>query len=118
MGFVYHSDCCDADMILSSYTSGKPGVVCVEGTVYTTREFYNTLRRWNWKSIACRKREEEASMDVIGLRRIEGFSELNFDVRGPRQGHMDMGQFLDYLRRYRMEYMFKELFGVDGHLSM
>ena len=77
---------------------GKPGVVRVEGTIQTTRDFYNALRRWNWKSIACRKREEEPSTDIKGLRKIEGFKELNFDVHGPRHGRMDMGQFLEYLK--------------------
>ena len=95
--------------------AGKPGVVCVEGSHASTRDFYNVLRRWNWKSIACRKREEVASTDVKGLRKIEGFRELNFDVHGPRHGHMNMGQFLDYLREHELAYMFKELFGVEGH---
>lgn len=93
---------------------GKPGVVCVEGTVRNTSEFYNTLRRWNWKSIACRKREVEPSADVGASRKVQGFEELSLDVHGHRQKHMDMGQFLTYLRAHALEYMFKELFGVEG----
>ncbi len=96
---------------------GKPGVVCVEGTVQTTREFYNALRRWNWKSIACRKREDDSSSDIASRRKIEGFRELEFEVHGPRHGRMDMGQFLDYLKSHDLAYMFKELFGVEGHSS-
>ena len=49
------------------------------------------------------------------LRSIEGFEELRFDVHGPRQGHMDLGRFLHYLREHQLGYMFKELFGVEGH---
>lgn len=94
---------------------GKPGVVCVEGSVHTTREFYSALRRWNWKSIACRQREVEASTDLQSLRKIQGFKELSFDMHGHRQQHMDMGQFLDYLHNHSLHYMFKELFGVEGH---
>lgn len=94
---------------------GKPGVVCVEGSVRTTREFYSVLRRWNWKSIGCRRREVEHSMDIAKLRKIEGFGEISFDMHGHRQSHMDMGQFLAYLRAHNLEYMFKELFGVEGH---
>ncbi len=94
---------------------GKPGVVCVEGSVRNTQEFYSMLRSWNWKSIACRRREVEPSSDIPSWRRIEGFGELSFDMHGHRQSHMDMGQFLDYLRTHNLHYMFKELFGVEGH---
>ena len=90
---------------------GKPGVVCVEGTVDNTKEFYSVLRRWNWKSIACRRREVESS--GCGLRKISGFQELVFDTDGHRQ---NMGQFLEYLKAHGLEYMFKELFGVEGHM--
>lgn len=98
---------------------GKPGVVCVEGTVRNTQEFYHTLRRWNWKSLACRKREVEPVITEIALlRKIEGFSELSFvPMHGSRQTHMDMGQFLSYLRAHTLEYIFKELFGVEGHTT-
>ena len=94
---------------------GKPGVVCVEGSVRNTQEFYGVLRSWNWKSIACKQREVEASADIASLRRVEGFRELSFDVHGHRQGHMDMGQFLAYLRDHNLQYIFKDLFGVEGH---
>lgn len=95
---------------------GKPGVVCIEGEVRNTKEFYTILRRWNWKSITCRKREVIPDSNVDALRRISGFQELVLDTHGQRQNHMDMGQFLDYLRRHKLEYMFKILFGVEGHM--
>lgn len=94
---------------------GKPGVVCVEGTVKTTREFYSVLRRWNWKSLACREREVTASADIASLRKLEGFGEISFDMHGHRQNHMDMGMFLSHLRAHNLEYMFKKLFGIEGH---
>ena len=96
---------------------GKPGVVCVEGTSQNTKDFYSILRRWNWKSIACRKKETVESNDVDSSRKIQGFQELSFDSRGARQTHMDMGQFLEYLKAHGLEHMFKELFGVEGHVS-
>ena len=95
--------------------AGKPGVVCVEGDVRNTKQFYSILRRWNWKSITCRKKEIVADRDIGVQRKITGFQELGLDTHGPRQNHMDMGQFLDYLRRHGLEYMFKTLFGVEGH---
>ena len=95
---------------------GKPGVVCIEGTVRKTNEFYSVLRRWNWKSIACRRREVEPSAEVGSLRRVEGFRELSFEVRGTRHhSHMDMGQFLTFLKQHNLEYIFKDLFGVEAH---
>lgn len=96
---------------------GKPGVVCVEGTLQNTKDFYSALRRWNWKSIACRKKEIVESCDIESNRRIQGFQELAFDIHGSRQTHMDMGQFLEYLKQHKLEYMFKELFGVEGHID-
>ena len=94
---------------------GKPGVICVEGEERNTKQFYAILRSWCWKSIACRKKESTSSGDISSLRKISGFQELVFDMHGHRQNHMDMGQFLEYLRAHDFEYMFKVLFGVDGH---
>ena len=91
---------------------GKPGVVCVEGDVGRTKEFYSILRRWNWKSITCRKREIVAA-DLLTERKFEGFCELDFETHGPRSNHMNMGQFREYLKEHNLEYMFKELFGID-----
>ena len=91
---------------------GKPGVVCVEGDVRRTKEFYSTLRRWNWKSITCRKKEIVAA-DVLTERKFEGFCELDLETHGPRSNHMNMGQFRDYLQKHGLEYMFKELFGIE-----
>ena len=98
---------------------GKPGVVCVEGTVRNTKEFYLILRSWNWKSITCRKREMEDIAETKSLntyRQIEGFQELSFDTHGHRSNHMDMGQFRLYLQQHKLEYAFKFLFGIDTEM--
>ncbi len=101
-----------SDLELSGFClPGKPGVVCIEGTEQNTKQFYSVLRRWNWKSITCRHREEVLSHDIDDCRKITGFEELVLDVQGT---HLNLGQFLDYLKRHKLEYMFKELFGVDG----
>ena len=99
---------------------GKPGVVCVEGDVENTKQFYSTLRRWNWKSITCRKKElipVASGRCSDKERRFTGFQELSFDTHGHRSGHMDMGQFRDYLTAHGLEHMFKELFGVGSSIS-
>lgn len=101
-----------SDLELSGFClPGKPGVVCVEGTERNTKDFYSALKRWNWKSITCRCREELVSHDIDSCRKIAGFHELVLDVQGT---HLNLGQFLDYLRGHQLEYMFKQLFGVDG----
>lgn len=102
-----------ADLELTGFClPGKPGVVCVEGDVRRTKQFYSILRRWNWKSITCRKKEVVAA-DVQTESKFCNFHELDFDTHGPRSNHMDMGQFRDYLKEHGLEYMFKELFGVN-----
>ena len=99
---------------------GKPGVVCVEGDEGSTRDFFNVLRRWNWKSISCRHREEEVTTecgDLSSHRRVEGFGELGLATHGPRGDHMDMGQFRTYLEKHSLGHVFPILFGVEGQTS-
>ena len=99
---------------------GKPGVVCVEGASESTNEYYHRLRKMNWKSITCRKREVTECATVKDVKchcKIQRFGELAFDTHGPRGNHMSMGQFYQYLERHQLGYMFKELFGVDGKTS-
>lgn len=97
---------------------GKPGVVCIEGDSSQTKQFYDILRRWNWKSVTCRKRELVKDVqNVDSERKIAGFNELFFDTHGQRSNHMDLGQFRDYLRTHELEYMFKDLFGVSDTSS-
>ena len=93
---------------------GKPGVVCVEGELQATKHFYNILRRWNWKSITCKENEIVSDCNVMSQRVISGFQELSFETHGPRQNHMDMGQFKAYLTQHRLEHMFHKLFGIEG----
>lgn len=97
---------------------GKPGVVCVEGEEDAVEQFYGVLKRWNWKSIACVRRDVTPSSQSMGTvdahRKIQGFQEL---VMGTHSNHADMGQFLEYLRAHELEYVFKDLFGVEGQVK-
>ena len=94
---------------------GKPGVVCVEGEEEAVERFYCALKRWSWKSIACARKDVIPSSDSTGTvesyRKIQGFQEL---VMGTHTNHADMGQFLEYLRAHELDYVFKDLFGVEG----
>lgn len=94
---------------------GKPGVVCVEGDEDSTEQFYGALRRWNWKSIACVRKDVTPLSDSMGTvdthRKIRDFQEL---VLGTHSNHADMGQFLEYLKLHELDYAFKDLFGIEG----
>ena len=92
----------------------------MEGLSENTSEYYHRLRKMNWKSITCRKREVvecAAVKDIKDHHKLQGFGELAFDTHGPRGNHMSMGQFYQYLEQHQLGYMFKELFGVDGKAS-
>ena len=99
---------------------GKPGIVCVEGEEGVTRHFFSVLRRWNWKSITCRHRDMarcQDSSDISQQRKLQGFCELDLVTCGPRQNHMDMGRFRDYLEQHGLIHVFPILFGVESHVS-
>ena len=93
---------------------GKPGVVCVEGDEDAVEQFYCVLRRWNWKSIVCARKDVTPLSDsstIDSYRKIQGFQEL---VMGTHTNHADMGQFLEYLKVHELDYVFKDLFGFEG----
>ena len=89
---------------------GKPGVVHVEGAASNVEEFFERLRRLTWKRMSCKVKEPRE-----GGRLFERFEELVFGAHGGRDYHMDLGKFFVYLKGMGLGYMFKELFGVDGH---
>ncbi|XP_031570422.1 RWD domain-containing protein 2A-like [Actinia tenebrosa] len=94
---------------------GKPGVVCIEGDEANVEEYYSKLRRLNWKKITCRHRQlGESNLSIDVQRVFKGFKELAFDVHGTREGHMDMGQFFQYLQKHHLSEVFPILFGVEG----
>jgi len=116
---------------------GKPGVVCVEGDEKNVDEFWHRLRKLNWKRLAIKHREvlgletknnnsevsdidetpdERKPVDKKELMKFSCFEEISFDVKQGqgRNYHMDMGQFLEYLKKHDSENIFKLYFGVDG----
>lgn len=94
---------------------GKPGVVCIEGDEANVEEYYSRLRRLNWKKITCLHRQVgESDLSIDAQRVFKGFEELAFDVHGTREGHMDMGQFFQYLQKHHLSEVFSILFGVEG----
>ncbi|XP_054754801.2 RWD domain-containing protein 2B-like [Lytechinus pictus] len=105
---------------------GKPGIICVEGPQGEVDELWHKLRRLNWKKLTSKHREDFAldandkelfSTNFNCLRHFSDFQEINFDVRGSRDYHMDLGQFYQYLEKHDCASVFKILLGVDGRVS-
>ena len=93
---------------------GKPGVVYVEGHSKSVDEYFVKLRGLNWQKMSCRHRDTVSSIDNEDLRKFQEFKELVFDVHGPRENHMDMGQFSLFLKEHGLGHMFPILFGIES----
>ncbi|XP_065210571.1 RWD domain-containing protein 2A [Planococcus citri] len=100
---------------------GKPGVICGEGLATDCEEWWKHIKRWTWKKIMCKKKEEfEVSFDERhSMRKFPDFSEINFqsNKNNVREGHTDMGEFNRYLVDHECGYAFKDCFGIEGKLS-
>ena len=88
---------------------GKPGVVYIEGCTCNVDEYHTRIKRLNWQRITCKIKES------IVVPKFTDFKELCFDVHGTRENHFDMGQFYTFLKEKGLGYLFKELFGIEGH---
>ncbi|XP_028409621.1 RWD domain-containing protein 2B-like [Dendronephthya gigantea] len=101
------------DLKLTGFSlPGKPGVVCIEGNVKDTEDYFSRLRRLNWKKITCRHNEK-----YISERKFENFKELVFHVHGAGDDRMNMGEFFQFLLKRELGEMFKILFGIEGKLN-
>ncbi|XP_042737678.1 RWD domain-containing protein 2A isoform X2 [Lagopus leucura] len=107
---------------ISSLDSGKPGVICVEGTRENCEEFWRVIRYPNWKHISCKHVETvEAEGSIDNLRLFQTFEDLQFQAHGDyglrNDYHMDLGQFLEFLKQHQSGHIFQILFGVEGKLA-
>ncbi|NXD81327.1 RWD2A protein, partial [Halcyon senegalensis] len=102
--------------------TGKPGVICVEGLQENCEEFWRVIRYPNWKHISCKHVENiETEGSVDNLRLFRAFEDLQFQAHGDyglrNDYHMDLGQFLEFLKQHQSGHIFQILFGVKGKLS-
>ncbi|XP_069660863.1 RWD domain-containing protein 2A isoform X3 [Haliaeetus albicilla] len=102
--------------------TGKPGVICVEGLQENCEEFWRVIRYPNWKHISCKHVENiETEGSVDNLRLFRAFEDLQFQAHGDyglrNDYHMDLGQFLEFLKQHQSGHIFQILFGVEGKLS-
>ncbi|XP_051853288.1 RWD domain-containing protein 2A [Antechinus flavipes] len=104
------------------FMTGKPGIICVEGTKEQCEEFWHTIRYPNWKHISC-KHAETVQVEGNGdeLRIFKIFEELQFESHnghGFRHDyHIDLGKFLEFLRKHQSEHIFQILFGIESKHS-
>ncbi|XP_015680108.1 RWD domain-containing protein 2A isoform X2 [Protobothrops mucrosquamatus] len=99
--------------------TGKPGVICVEGTKENCEEFWRIIRYPNWKHISCKHLETgETEGNGETFRLFQTFEDLQFQAHGDyglrNDYHMDLGQFLEFLKVHQSEHIFQILFGVEG----
>uniref|UniRef100_A0A8D0DVE3 RWD domain containing 2A n=1 Tax=Salvator merianae TaxID=96440 RepID=A0A8D0DVE3_SALMN len=102
--------------------TGKPGIICVEGVKENCEEFWHVIRYPNWKHISCKHVEsKETEGNGDNLRLFQTFEDLQFRAHGDyglrNDYHMDLGQFLEYLKAHQSEHVFQILFGVEGKCS-
>ncbi|XP_006626373.2 RWD domain-containing protein 2A [Lepisosteus oculatus] len=103
--------------------TGKPGVICVEGAKDDCEEFWHDIRYPNWKHISCKHAETISEVNNIDeCRLFPAFEELTFEAHGDyglrNDYHMDLGQFLEYLKEHKSEHIFQILFGIDGKTDL
>ncbi|KAG5875470.1 hypothetical protein JTB14_016237 [Gonioctena quinquepunctata] len=96
---------------------GKPGIICVEGTLSDCSEWWQCIRSMTWKKIFCKVEEEDNEGAGRAFLKFDKFEEAIFQNSGVRFNHMDMGELLKYLECRGVGYIFKDLFGVEAKTS-
>lgn len=115
-------DCAKKLNLTGFCLTGKPGVICVEGLREHCEEFWRVIRYPNWKHISCKHVENiETEGSVNDLRLFHAFEDLQFQAHGDyglrNDYHMDLGQFLEFLKQHQSGHIFQILFDVEGKLS-
>lgn len=95
--------------------AGKPGIICMEGTLEDCDYCWQKIRTMNWHRILIKLLEkEEDCNNVDDMRKFTDFQEVSFPTT---ERHNDMGQLLKYLADHDCQHAFKELFGLEGKSS-
>ncbi|XP_015276388.1 PREDICTED: RWD domain-containing protein 2A [Gekko japonicus] len=115
-------DCAKKLNLTGFCLTGKPGIICVEGIKENCEEFWHVIRYPNWKHISCKHVESaETEGNEDHLRRFHSFEDLQFQAHGDyglrNDYHMDLGQFLEFLKEHQSEHIFQILFGIEGKSS-
>ncbi|CAH1960553.1 unnamed protein product [Acanthoscelides obtectus] len=92
---------------------GKPGIICIEGSLENCTDWWQTIKSMNWKQIFIKVMEEDEMKNRSSFRKFGKLQEMVFQNHGPKFNHMDMGGFYKYLEKHGLGYVFKDLFGVQ-----
>ncbi|XP_043267375.1 RWD domain-containing protein 2B [Venturia canescens] len=97
--------------------AGKPGIICVEGAKDDCEYWWQKIKVMNWHKILVKLIEDEDMFDnnLENYRKFSEFQEISFPTTDK---HNDMGQLLKYLTEHGCQYVFKELFGVEGKIAV
>ncbi|XP_029165430.1 RWD domain-containing protein 2A [Nylanderia fulva] len=94
--------------------AGKPGIICMEGSLEDCDYCWQKIKTMNWHRILIKLLEKEEDCNVDSMRRFTDFQEVSFPTT---ERHNNMGQLLKYLTDHNCQHAFKELFGIEGKFS-
>ncbi|EFN77386.1 RWD domain-containing protein 2A [Harpegnathos saltator] len=103
------------NLITGFCLAGKPGIICIEGTLEDCDYCWQKIKAMNWHKILIKLMEKEKDCNnVDNLRKFTDFQEVSFPTT---ERHNDMGQLLKYLTEHDCQHAFKELFGIEGKFN-
>lgn len=105
---------CKGNHLSGFMWSGKPGVICIEGTLESVQEVTRTIKSWQWQKLKIVKVENcDNDIDEKFLR-FKGFEEIMEEDDGNGEDvKMNTSRFFKYLDSHQSGNMKMELFGFD-----
>ncbi|XP_038213131.1 RWD domain-containing protein 2A [Zerene cesonia] len=96
--------------------SGKPGIICIEGSENDCKEWWKVIKSMNWKKIVVRKIELFELSFQAKEQRFSKFEEIIFQNASSRTNkHADMSGFSKYMEEYNLTEAFNDFFGFDNN---
>ncbi|XP_045492699.1 RWD domain-containing protein 2A [Colias croceus] len=96
--------------------SGKPGIICIEGSENDCKEWWKVIKSMNWKKIVVRKIELFDISQQTKEQRFIKFEEIAFLNSSNRNNkHADMSGFSKYIDEYNLTEAFNDFFGFSNN---
>ncbi|KAL7306851.1 hypothetical protein TKK_0001012 [Trichogramma kaykai] len=95
---------------------GKPGIICIEGSLKDCECYWQQLKVMNWHRILIKfiEKDFDPTNDMSTYKKFSDFQELCFPNS---DGHNDKSRLAKFLINYNLEHAFKELFGIEAKFS-
>ncbi|KAI8099566.1 uncharacterized protein BX664DRAFT_382090 [Halteromyces radiatus] len=104
--------------------SGKPGMLCLEGTEKSVASFINDIKTISWADIPAghkkistkyQERFECDNMDTFNqtIRKFKNMQELKFDTSGKFRNHSDLVMLKKWMTEHNVDYAFGHLFDYN-----